>query len=215
MSRVRFGAATFVCLAAMAASAGGCATEAAQEEVQAESSSAIERCDPYPTNPACSAPLFLQTAWERGVKDLWNDAILPAASILGCFSALRGAGLILEGTRVLAPRLIAGAAGRVIGKIAEFEGCHQTALYLDRIGLTANISCFLEPQLYDRTVHACMCRNECEGRPESLSYIDAMNNCHCTADAHEANCALVGGCGAWVTNDRDDPNYCACRYPPP
>jgi hypothetical protein len=208
MSRARFGAVAFVCLATVAVTAGGCATEAAEEE-QADTSSAIQRCDPYPVNPACSAPLFLQTAWERGVKDAWNDAILPAASILGCFSALRGAGLILEGTRVVAPRLLAGAAARVIGRIAEFEGCHQTALYLDRIGLTANISCMIEPRVYDADVHICMCRNECSGTPKPLAYLDRMNNCHCTKDAHEAACGIVG-CSVWVTDDRSDPNYCAC-----
>jgi hypothetical protein len=211
MSRAKFGAVTFACLSMVAMTAGGCATEAAEEE-RAETSSAIERCDPYPTNPACSAPLFLRRAWELGVENAWDNAIMPAVSIITCFTALRAAGAIASGTRAIAPVVLSGS--RVVELVGVLDGCKSTVSYLDRIGLPANISCFLQPQLYDARVHACMCRNECEWRPESLSYIDAMNNCHCTADAHEARCALVGGCGEWSTNDPSDPNYCACRRPP-
>jgi hypothetical protein len=214
MGRKSFGAAAFVCLAFVGATSGGCASEQVVEE-QAQATSEIRVCDPYPENPACSAPLFLQRAWELGVENGWENALLPAASILGCFTALRGVGMIANGTRTLAPRLL-GRGSQVVTLLAEFEGCRQTVLYLDRIGIAQNISCFIQPQLYDRDVHACMCQNGCESThgASSLSFIDAMNNCHCTNDAHQARCSLVGGCAEWVSNDRNDPNYCACMRPP-
>lgn len=215
MSRTKLGALALALVSMLAVIAGGCASEPVEEE-QAEASSAvgIRRCEQYPRNPACSAPLFLRTAWDLAVDNAWDNAILPVANAVTCFSALRAAGAITGGIRAVAPRLVSSeGALAVIGAV---DGCKSLASYFDRIGIAANISCFIEPLAYDRDVHMCMCQNGCisTNGPSSLAYIDAMNNCHCTNDAHQARCSLVGGCGEWVTNDRDDPNYCACRRPP-
>jgi hypothetical protein len=221
MNRTSFGVATFVLLATVGATAGGCATEVVEEQAESSSAIGVQMCGEYERSSACSAPLFLQKAWELGSKNVWSDAVLPAAAILGCFSALRGAGIIVNGTRTLAPRLLSGGAAKVIKWLAEFEACHQTTLYLDRIGLGANISCFLEPLEYDAKVHQCYCQNECTAAhgSTSIGYLDnqGMRSCHCTTDAHEAACGIpfVIGCAEWSSNDANDPNYCACKRPKP
>ena len=215
MDRAKIGALALAFVSTLAVTAGGCASEPeAEDQAEATSAVGIQRCEQYPRNPACDAPLFLRRAWELGVENAWDNAVMPAVSIITCFSALRAAGAIAAGTRTLAPQLLSGS--RAMELIGVVDGCKSTASYLDRIGLAANISCFIEPLLYDRDVHMCMCQNGCisTNGSSSLGYIDAMNNCHCTNDAHEARCSLVGGCGEWVTNVRSDPNYCACRRPP-
>lgn len=191
-------------VAACAVSVTACTVDAAEEPAGSTAAAQTEStCGSYPKNPACNQKFFLQKAWELGQKDVIGNVAAPVGEATGCLVGLAAAGAILAGTSEVPPVSVAAAAkiGELLGTIA---ACNAFAQYLDRIGLPANLSCWLEPVVYSEEVFLCQCREACKaGRHNSgqlgdysaprkftYGYMDraGSSNCYCTNDAKEARC---------------------------
>lgn len=208
--------------AAVAVSAAACSVEPAEEAAGSSSAAQTEStCGEYPKNPACNAPFFLKKAWELAKEDVIANAAAPIGSAGACLAGLVAAGAAIAGTSEIPPVAVSAAAvAKGLGVIA---ACAKVTQYLDQIGLPANLSCWLEPVVYDESVFLCECRSACKaGRHNSgqfgdysaprkfrYGYMDraGSSNCYCTDDAKEVRCQWSCADG-WKSSSATD---CTCK----
>lgn len=215
--------ASVLSLAAMGVSAAACTADPVEEPSGSTTAAQTEStCGDYPKNPACNQGFFLKKAWELGQKDVIGNVAAPVGEATGCLVGLVAAGAIAAGTSEIPPVALAAAAkiGELLGTIA---ACSAFAQYLDRIGLPANLSCWLQPVVYDESVFLCQCKETCKaGRSNSgrfgdysaprrftYGYMDRAGsyNCYCTNDAKEARCQWSCENG-WKSTSATD---CTCK----
>ena len=216
--------ASFVALV-VSVSAAACSAETADEtsgsSAAAQTAKSESTCGSYPKNPGCNAPFFLKKAWELGREDVVANVAAPIGEAGACLAGLVAAGVIIAGTAEVPP--VAITAAGVAESLGVLAACVAVSKYLDRIGLAANLSCWLEPVVYDEGVFLCECKEACKaGRHNSgkfgdysaqrkftYGYMDraGTSNCFCTNDAKEARCQWSCDKG-WASTS---PTDCTCR----
>ncbi|MBX3228648.1 MAG: hypothetical protein KIT84_08350 [Labilithrix sp.] len=194
--------------------------EAAEEVGETSSNQVGPQCGSYPQNPACDTSFFVENLWHNVQEDGFAGFVVPAAQATSCLAGLSAGAAIAFGAAGAPPVVISvGAVAKALGTVVACKGIVE---YLHRSGVADNISCFFEPNLYDREVHLCECRNGCRSglrnsgtagvgeEPKVYRYgyvTPGAALCFCTDDAKEVACGWHCENG-WRSTDRDD---CTCR----
>lgn len=212
-------------LVGIATFSAGCAADVPDEDEgsssSAQTATAATQCAPYPKNPACNAQLFLYEAVRIANEDPKANVLEPITNAKTCIRNLIAAGGVAVGTGGVGAVVVTMATA--VKGVETFYACKELGEYLDRIGLTKNISCWLEPVVNDKSVQLCECTQMCnrgvdregaDGRLHTVKlkygYLDRAGSarCYCTNDPKEVRCQW--SCSKWASTSAND---CTCATP--
>lgn len=210
---------------AIATFSAGCMSEAPAEDEgtssSAQTATATTQCAAYPKNPACDAQLFLYEAVRIANEDPKANVLEPITNAKTCIRNLIAAGGVVAGTGGVGAVVVTMATA--VKGVETFYACKELGEYFDRIGLTKNISCWLEPVVNDKSVQLCECTQTCnrgvdregvDGRYHNVKlrygYLDRIGSakCYCTNDPKEVRCQW--SCSRWASTRATD---CTCATP--